>query len=114
MPKQLSERPPGQQLVVFLVSKVGMKDAIKVATFLVQWGTVSRRKGREPTIAEYMVYWSCSEATYYRDLRIFHKVWADDKTPQRRWNWIEANCRLPMKMEPEKAVARLLAGPVPA
>ena len=114
MPKSLSERRPGTQLIVFLSAKVGMKNAIKVATFLVQWGTVVRRKGREPSIAEYMVHWGCSEATYYRDLRIFHKVWPDDRNPQRRWEWIESNCRLPVKMEPESAAARLLGGPVPA
>jgi len=112
--KPLGERPPGTQLVVFLVGKVGMKKAIKVATFLVQWGIVARRKGREPTVAEYQVYWSESQATYYRDLARFRKVWPDDKSPQRRWNWVEANCKLPMKLDPEKTVARLLAGPVPA
>lgn len=100
-------------MVVFLVAKVGMKDAIKVASFLVSWGTVARRKGREPSITDYMVYWKCSEATYYRELRTFRKVWPDDKSPQRRWLWIEANCKLPIKMDPEKTVARLLAGPVP-
>jgi hypothetical protein len=114
MPKRLSERPLGQQLVVFLTLKIGMKQAIKVATFMVQWGIVARRKGREPSIAEYMVYWSCSEATYYRELRIFHKVWPEEKNPQRKWQWIEKNCRLPMKIDPEQGAARLLAGPVPA
>lgn len=101
-------------MVVFLVSKVGMKNAINVATFLVQWGTVARRMHREPTITDYMVYWKCSEATYYRQLRQFRKVWPDDKSPHRRWSWIDANVRLPVKMtDSEKVVARLLAGPVP-
>jgi hypothetical protein len=113
MAKNLSDRGPGAQLVVFLVAKVGMRDAIKIATLLVQWGTVARRKGREPTIAEYMVYWGESQATYYRDFAKFRKVWPDDKSPQCRWNWVEANCKLPMKMDVEKAAARLLAGPVP-
>jgi hypothetical protein len=114
MPKNLRERQPGTQLIVFLAAKVGIKDAIKVATFLVQWGMVARRTGREPTIAEYMVHWSESQATYYRDLARFRKVWPDEKNPQRKWEWIEANCRLPVKMDPEKAAAWLLVGPVPA
>lgn len=114
MPKSLGERGSGAQLIVFLSAKVGMKNAIKVATFLAQWGTVARRKGREPSIAEYMVHWGCSEATYYRDLRIFHKVWPDEKNPQLKWEWLEANCRLPMRIDPQKAAARLLGGPVPS
>ena len=112
-PKKLADRSPGIQLVVFLSTKVGVRNGVKVAAFLVQWGTVARRKGREPSIAEYMVHWKCSEATYYRELRLFKKVWPDEKSPQRKWNWIEANCPLPMKMDPDRAAARLLAGPVP-
>jgi hypothetical protein len=114
MVKKLSERAPGQQLVVFLAAKVGMRDAVKVATFIIQWGIVARRKGRAPTIAEYMVFWSESQATYYRDLARFRKVWPDEKSPQSKWLWVEANCRLPMKIDMDRAVARLLAGPVPA
>jgi hypothetical protein len=109
-----NERKPGTQLIVFLTAKVGVKDAVKVATFLVQWGIVARRKGREPTIGDYLSYWSESPATYYRDLARFRKVWPDDKSPQRRWNWVEANCGLPMKLASDKVGARLLGGPVPA
>ena len=99
--------------MVFLVAKVGIRNAVKIVTLLVQWGVVARRKGREPTIAEYMVYWKESQATYYRDFAVFRKVWPDDKSPQRRWSWVEANCKLPMKIDVEMAAARLLAGPVP-
>jgi hypothetical protein len=113
MAKSLSDRKAGTQLVVFLVAKVGMRDAVKIATFLVQWGIVARRKGREPSVGDYLSHWQESPATYYRDLARFRKVWPDDKSPQRRWNWIEANCSLPMKLDPERAAAKLLAGPVP-
>ncbi len=114
MPKRLSDRPPGNQLVVFLTAKVGMKDAVRIATFLVQWGIVARRKGREPLPADYMSYWAESPATYYRELARFRKVWPGEKSPQAKWLWIEKNCGLPMKIDPDKATARLLAGPVPA
>lgn len=76
-------------LVLFLVDKVGMKDAIKVATFIVQWGTVSRKLGREPTGDEYCEDWLVSRATYFRALQLFHNVWPDDRTPQRVWEWVE-------------------------
>jgi len=101
-----------QQLVVFLVAKVGMKDAVKVASFLVAWGAVARRHPN-PTMGDYMRYWKVSEATYFRELRVFRKVWPDDVNPERRWLWIEANCALPAKLDRERSAALLLAGPVP-
>ena len=89
--KKLADRGSGTQLVIFLVSKVGMRDAIKVATFIVQWGTVARKLKREPTWPEYCSYWKESRATYFRSLKLHRRVWPDDKSPQRVWNWVEAN-----------------------
>lgn len=91
MAKKLEDRSPGTQLVVFLVAKVGMRDAVKVATFIVQWGTVARKLKREPTWPEYCAYWKESRATYFRAIKLHRTVWPDDKTPQRRWTWVEAN-----------------------
>jgi hypothetical protein len=90
MAKKLSDRSGGTQLVVFLVSRVGMQDAVKVATFIVQWGTVARKLRREPTWPEYCAYWSESRATYFRALRLHRRVWPEDKNPQRVWNWVES------------------------
>lgn len=84
------KQTPGEALVVFMVSKVGMKDAWKVATFIVQWGTVARKLKREPTWPEYCAYWRESRATYFRALRVFHRVWPDDRNPQRVWGWVES------------------------
>ncbi len=81
-------------LVTFLVSKVGMRDAIKVGAFLVQWGIVSRELEREPTYDEYCEYWGESRATYFRTLRLYRRVWPNDRTPQRVWDWVEE--RLPV------------------
>ncbi len=83
-------RNPKGELVVFLVAKVGMRDAVKVATFIAQWGIVSRKLRREPTWPEYCVYWKESRATYFRALRMHRKVWPNDKNPQRVWDWVEA------------------------
>src|SRR5665213_3898656 len=90
MAKNLGDRSPGVQLVIFLVAKVGMRDAVKVATFTVQWGTVARKLHREPTWPEYCAYWKESRATYFRAIRLHRRVWPDDKSPQRVWNWVES------------------------
>ena len=90
MGKKLSDRNGNSQLVVFLVATVGMRDAVKVATFIVQWGMVARKLRREPTWPEYCAYWRESRATYFRALQLHRKVWPDDKSPQRVWNWVES------------------------
>jgi hypothetical protein len=107
------QQTPGTQLVVFLVSKVGMRDAIKVATFLVQWGTVARKLDREPTWPEFCAYWGESKSTYFRALRLHRKVWPDDRSPQRRWEWVEANVKIPKRASVEDAANVLLLGGVP-
>lgn len=102
-------------MLVYLAGKIGMRDAVKVATFIVQWGIVARRKGREPRPEEYSAYWGESIATYYRELSRFRKVWPEDKSPQVRWRWVEKNVRIPLKIDnPDRVVARLLVGPVPS
>lgn len=111
MAKKLSDRSSGTQLVVFLVAKVGMRDAIKVATFIVQWGTVSRKLHREPTWPEYCAYWKESRATYFRALRLHRTVWPDDKSPQRVWNWVEANVPAAMSTDEAANALLLMVGP---
>jgi hypothetical protein len=109
----MSKQPltPGRQLIVFLVGKVGMKDAIRVATFLVQWGAVARALGHAPTKEEYTVHWRESQATYYRDLARLKKVWPEETSPQRKWQWIEDNVKMPRRLD-DKAVLTLLQAPV--
>jgi hypothetical protein len=89
-----------------------MRDAIKVATFIVQWGMVSRKVKREPTWPEFCAYWGESRATYFRALRLHRKVWPEDKNPQRVWNWVEANVNLPAGRD--EAVNALLLAVVPS
>jgi hypothetical protein len=114
MAKKLSDRSPGVQLIVFLVAKLGMADAIRVATFVVQWGTVARKLHKEPTWPEYCAYWRESRATYYRDLKLFRRAWPMDKSPHRVWQWVEANVPKVAEGEsPEDAVAVLLTLAVP-
>lgn len=103
--KKVSDYGPNTQLVVFLVSKVGIKDATKVGTFIVQWGTVARKLRREPTWPEYCAYWKESRATYYRALRLYRKVWPEDENPQRVWNWVQD--QVPAKSSTEEAVTAL-------
>jgi len=105
MVKKLENRTAGTQLIVFLVSKVGVRDALKVCTFIVQWGTVARKLHREPTWPEYCAYWKESRATWFRALAVYRKVWPNDKNPQRVWRWCED--RLPARLSVPDAVNRL-------
>jgi hypothetical protein len=89
-----------------------MKDAIKVATFIVQWGVVERALKHRPSKEEFVVYWKESQATYYRDLGRFRKVWPDDVDPHARWQWVEANVKLPRGELEDGAVLALLLAPV--
>lgn len=108
--KKFEELKPNTQLVVFLVSKVGMRDAVKVATFIVQWGTVARKLKREPTWPEYCAYWGISQATYFRALKMHRRVWPKDKNPQRVWSWVED--QLPARLSIEQMVDRLGLVPI--
>jgi hypothetical protein len=77
-------------LVVFVTQKVGMRDGVKVLTFVAQWGIVARKLRREPTWPEFCAYWKESRATYFRSMKLHRRVWPEDKTPQRVWNWVES------------------------
>ena len=85
MPKSVMGVP--QPLVVFLAAKVGIRDAVKVAAFVVAWGRCTDEMGREPNFREYSEHWGQSEAQTYKELRVFHAVWPKDRTPKRVWDW---------------------------
>ena len=103
---------PTVQLVVFLVSVLGMRDAVHVATFIVQWGTVARKLKREPTWPEYCAYWKESRATYFRDMKLYRKVWPKDRNPQRVWEWVEG--QIPVGATVDDAAAMLFASVAPS
>jgi hypothetical protein len=110
--KKPKEMKPGTHLIVYLVGQLGLKDAIKVASFIVAWGAVARSLGRQPTKEEYTVHWKESQATYYRELARFKKVWPEDVDPDRVWNWVESNVAIPVgKNLDDRAVLALLLAP---
>lgn len=109
------QQSPGSQLLTFLVLRVGAKDAVRVASFILRWGMVARRMGREPTKEEYSVYWRVSQATYYRDLGRLRRAWPGEASPQSKWDWVEANVKLPKgQVVGDKSVLAVLNGPVPS
>lgn len=107
----MSELGPAKQLMTFLVAKVGLRDAVKIATFLVQWGAVDRALRHAPSPEEYCVHWKVSAATYYRELARFRKVWPDEASPQKKWQWVESKVKLPRKLD-DNAVVLLLQSPL--
>lgn len=76
-------------LMLYLVSNVGMRKAIKIASFVVAWGKATNALGGEPNFREYTEFWKQSEDRTYKELRLFHEVWPKDRTPKRVWDWCE-------------------------
>jgi hypothetical protein len=95
-----------QPLIVFLVAKVGLRDAVKVATFTWAWGRCGEVEGRVPNFRQYSEFWNQSEAQTYKELAVFHKVWPEDRTPQRVWEWM---CDQVDATDRDSAVAQLLS-----
>jgi hypothetical protein len=93
-------------LLQFLVSKVGLRKAIYVGALIVAWGRTSESLGHEPTVQEYTDFWGHSVAESYRQLVDFHRVWPDDKTPQRVWEWLSV--QTPWPADKDEAIATAL------
>lgn len=94
-----------KSLMVYLVSKAGMRKAVKIATFVVAWGKATEALGVEPNFREYSEFWRQSQDQTYKELRVFHEVWPKDRTPKRVWDW----CRDQVEAEDrDVAVAQAL------
>ena len=105
MAKKLERAP--LPMVVFLVEKVGLRDATKVAQLVVAWGRVAESLGRAPKVYEYGDFWKLSQATCTRQMRLFHQAYPDEKTPQRVWESVRKEVTTTHR---EMAVAEILAG----
>lgn len=73
----------------FMVSRVGMRKAMRVAGFIASWGIAYEdlHLGRAITIEEYAEYWHVSRAKAFRDQQAFKEVWPRDFSPLRVWKW---------------------------
>ena len=113
MPKKAKEQSPSTQLIAFLVHKVGLRDSLKVATLLWQWGVVANELGREPSRIEYLAFWKEDQSTYYRNLNHLKRVWPTEVTPQVKWEWCRDNIPGVSKSESDEGILSLLLGRTP-
>ena len=79
--------PP--ELIQFMNTQAGVARAFKVGEFIVLWGMCADAIGREPTRQDFMKWADESQATWYRRMETFRKVWPKDSTPHRVWLWLE-------------------------
>jgi hypothetical protein len=100
------ERDP-LPMVVFLAEKVGLRDAHKVAGFIVSWGRASESMGRTPTVRGYSTAAEVSLPTTTRLMRLFHKAYPEEKNPQRVWESVRDEVNA---VHREMAAAEVLAG----
>ena len=105
MAKKLQRDP--LPMMVFLVEKVGLRDAPKVAQLVIGWGRAGEALGHVPKVYEYQAHSGLSRATCARQMHLFHQAYPDEKTPQRVWESVRKEVTAAHR---EMAAAELLAG----
>lgn len=83
----MAKREP---LLVHLYREVGMREAVRAASFIVAWGLYvdDPKSPKPPSLKGYEVYWKQSESTSYRECRAFRNAFPDDPFPDRQWAMI--------------------------
>lgn len=79
--------PKGTTLAEYLVSKVGLRKATTVATFVVAWGIYTERSEAPYTMARYTKFWRQSLAMSYKERDLFRICFPGDadEFPDRVW-----------------------------
>lgn len=72
-------------LAEFLVRKVGLLKAVKVAAFIAAWGIYSEHAQDRLTIEGYTAYWRQSVSTSYRERDLFVICFPEERNPSRLW-----------------------------
>ena len=98
----------------YMVGKVGLVKATKVAAFVVAWGIYTDKEPARPTLENYTEFWRQSVSSTYRERDLFRLCWPDQKDPTELWAKVRAvhNASLDAKRRDVGAV-QLLALKVP-
>jgi hypothetical protein len=85
------ELPSRQQtLGEYMVSRVGLLKATKVAAFVYSWGIYIEQESGRPTMEAYTAYWKQSISSTYRERDLFRICWPGEKDPTALWLQIRA------------------------
>lgn len=99
----------------FMVSKVGLVKATKVAAFIYSWGIYTENTDSRPTMEGYTAYWRQSISTTYRERDLFSICWPDEKNPSVLWAEIRAvaDARIDSKRRRDFGAVQVLGLRVP-
>jgi hypothetical protein len=94
-------------LISYLARTVGVWKAAKVGGYIAAWGIYSEmRPDERHTVAGCGEYWRRSEASMWREQRLFHLAFPDELNPDRLWTLTKANAD---RKNRDKATADLLS-----
>jgi hypothetical protein len=69
----------------YMVGRVGLWKATKVAAFIYAWGIYTEKEEGRHTMEGYTAYWRQSISTTYRERDLFKICWPDQKDPTQIW-----------------------------
>lgn len=97
-------------LLKFLISKVGVLKAAKIAGFIAAWGMYSEsiEEGGKATIYGCGQFWKRSQASMYREIGLFRRAFPDDHDPERVWQLSKAQVVERQKAKSDQAAGELL------
>lgn len=97
-------------LAEYLVSKVGLRKATTVASFVVAWGIYTERAKPPHTMKDYCEFWGQSLAYGYKERDVFRICFPHDDFPDRQWAHVREVYRsVSERGERERAAARALS-----
>lgn len=104
-----------QTLGEYMVSRVGLLKATKVAAFVYSWGIYIESEAGRPTLEAYTAYWKQSLSTTYRERDLFRICWPQEKDPTALWSQIRAlaDSRIHAKKRRELGAVQILGLRVP-
>ena len=99
----------------YMVSRVGLVKATKVAAFIYSWGIYTESFDGRPTMEGYTEYWRQSISTTYRERDLFTICWPEEKNPTALWQQIRAvaDARIDSKRRRDVGAVQVLGLRVP-
>jgi hypothetical protein len=99
----------------YMVSRVGLIKATKVAAFVYSWGIYIENEEARPTMEGYTAYWRQSISTTYRERDLFTICWPEEKNPTALWLRIRAfaGARIESKKRRELGAVQVLGLQLP-
>jgi hypothetical protein len=97
-----------EPLIVYLKRNVGAVRAWRVALCIASWGFYSESlsDGEIPTMDGYVRYWRMSQATAYRERKLFRQAFPDLQSPEEIFQAVRSNLH---GRKPETAAPELLS-----